>query len=450
MLAALVVAVAGCAGPTSSPPVSPATVTPTPSPAISAEWTEYHRDAGRSGAGPANPPLSAPQAVWSTGLDGDVYASPLVVQGHVIVATENDTVYSLDLFTGSVIWKAHLGQPVAASSLPCGDIGPVSGITGTPAVDTARQRVYVVAFLQGHHHMLFGLSLVNGAVAMQQDVDPAGSDPAAQQQRGALAIGSGFVYVPLGGLYGDCGPYHGYVVGVPLAGGAAPVYRVPSARGAGVWNAAGVSIDGSGDVYATTGNSTVSSSRFDFSNAVVKLAPDLQTVRSYFAPANWAALDAGDIDLGSLGPALLGSGDLLAVGKEGVAYLLRGANLGGIGGQVASRKVCGGAFGGTAVSGTTAYVPCTDGLVAVSAVSASLAVLWHAPHPALGSPILAAGVLWAIEPASATLYALDPSSGKVVYTHGLGSAQHFTTPAATDGFVIAPAGRSVVAILTAG
>lgn len=428
--------------------------------------------------GPASPPLASPQEVWSTPLDGEVYASPLVVQGHVLVATENDTVYSLDLFTGSVVWKAHLGTPVAASSLPCGDIGPVSGITGTPAVDVGGGRVYAVAYLQGHHHMLFGLSLVDGSVAMQRDVDPAGSDVATQQQRGALAVGSGFVYVPLGGLYGDCGVYHGYVVGVPVAGGGGvsggsggmSVYRVPSARGAGVWSAAGVALDGVGNVYVTTGNSTVASPSFDFSNAVVELSPDLKTVRSYFAPADWAALDAGDVDLGSAGPALVGgagagsgvgagsgsgsgSGDVLAVGKDGVAYLLRAGALGGVGGQVAARHVCAGAFGGTAVVGSVVFVPCTDGLVAVSVAAgapAGLSVLWRAPHPLLGSPIFAAGVLWAIEPATAVLYALDPADGRVVFTHPLGAATHFSTPAATDGFVIAPAGRSVVGILTAG
>ena len=383
-------------------------------------------------------------------MDADVYASPLIVQGHVIVATENNTVYSLDLFTGSVIWTIHLGEPVDSASLPCGDIGPVTGITGTPAADPATGRVYVVAFLRGNHHMLFGLSLVDGSVILQQDVDPAGSDPAVQQQRGALAIGSGFVYVPLGGLYGDCGSYHGYVVATPLGGGPAPFYRVPSVRGAGIWSAAGPSLDAAGNVYVVSGNSTASPSAFDYSNSVIELSPDLQSVRSFFAPANWKALNSGDVDLGSLGAALLGSGDVVIVGKEGVAYLLSAGRLGGVGGQVAGKQVCGGAFGGTAVLGPTVFVPCNDGLYALSVTSGSIAVSWHAPHPVLGSPITSAGAVWAIEPSSATLFALDPADGRVVYSTGLGAAEHFGTPAATDGFVVAPAGRSVVAVLTAG
>lgn len=445
------VLITGCTTPTSAPSASSGRlVTPNPSPAISAEWTEYHRDASRRGAGPATPALSSPSIAWKTGVDGDVYASPLIVQGHVIVATENNTVYSLDLFTGSVIWKIHLGEPVDAASLPCGDIGPVTGITGTPASDPAAGRLYVVAFLRGRHHMLYALSLVDGSVILQQDVDPTGSDPAVQQQRGALAIGSGFVYVPLGGLYGDCGAYHGYVVAVPLAGGPAPFYRVPSARGAGIWSSAGAAIDAAGNVYVVSGNSTVSPSAFDYSNSVIELSSDLQSVKSFFAPANWNALNTGDVDLGSLGPALMASGDVVSVGKEGVAYLLRAGRLGGVGGHVAGKPVCAGAFGGAAVLGSTVFVPCTDGLYALSLTSGSIAVSWHAPHPALGSPITSAGAVWGIEASSATLYALDPADGTVLYSTGLGAAEHFSTPAATDGFVVAPAGRSVVAVLTAG
>jgi outer membrane protein assembly factor BamB len=385
---------------------------------------------------------------WTAGVDGDVYASPLIVAGHVIVATENNTVYSLDLFTGGVIWKIHLGQPVDASSLPCGNIGPVSGITSTPAADPVRGLVYVVAFLAGRHHMLFALSLVDGTVASQQDIDPTGSSPAVQQQRGALTVGANFVYVPLGGLYGDCGPYHGYVVAVPRAGGAALTYRVPSARGAGIWSTAGVTLDASGNVYAVTGNGA-SVSTFDFSNAVLELSPDLQKVESYFAPANWIALNAGDVDLGALGVTLV-QGFAVAVGKDGVAYLLRAGQLGGIGGQVGSLRLCAGAFGGTAVDGSVVFVPCTDGLYAVSVEAGGLRVVWVARHPLLASPIVAAGAVWAIEPPSATLYALDPSNGLVLYSTHLPGAQHFNTPAATEGFVVAPAGRAVVAVATGG
>jgi outer membrane protein assembly factor BamB len=374
-----------------------------------------------------------------------VYASPLIVNGHVIVATENNTVYSVDLFTGAIVWKTHLGDPVSAASLPCGNIGPVSGITGTPAADQSSNRLYVVAFLSGFHHMLFAMSLTDGSLSWQRPVDPVGSVASAQQQRGALAIGSGYVYVPLGGLYGDCGAYHGYVVGISLDGAAAVAYVVPTPRGAGIWAAQGVTVGADG-VYVVTGNATSSASNFGYSDSVLQLSPDLQTLRSYFAPANWAQLNAGDVDLGSTGVALLSNGLAFVIGKEGVAYVLRAGALGGVGGSLASRHVCSGAWGGTAWMNSVVFVPCTDGLYALNVSSSSVSVMWRAEHPSLGSPIVSAGVVWAIEPSSATLFALDASSGAVRFSTSLGAAEHFSTPAATDGFVVAPAGRNVVAL----
>ncbi len=445
VLVATVACGGGSSGGTTSKPSVPATSS---SPGLAIDWPEYHQNPARTGVGPGSPALGTPREAWRASVDGDVYASPLIVSGHVLVATENNTVYSLDLFSGAVVWQRHLGDPVNASTLPCGNIGPVTGITGTPAA-TRTGRLYVVAFLRGFHHALFTLSLTDGSVIGQQIVDPPGSTPPVQQQRGALAIGSGHVYVAFGGLYGDCGDYHGYVVAVPMAGGSNAYYRTPVATEAGIWSPMGPSIAATGAVYVVTGNGSPTQT-FAYSNSVIELTPDLQ-VRSFFAPANWKALDAGDTDLGSVGAALVESAGLvLAVGKQGVAYLLRADQLGGIGGEVTSRSVCAGAFGGTAVSRTTVLVPCSDGLVALTLTSTSIGVAWHAAHPRSGSPILAAGAVWAVEPDSATLFALDPSSGAVLFSASLGAARHFNTPAATEGYVVAPAGTRVVVFSTAG
>jgi outer membrane protein assembly factor BamB len=393
--------------------------------------------------------LASPKEAWRAAVDGDVYASPLIVAGHVLIATENNTVYSLDLFSGAVVWQRHLGDPVDASTLPCGDIGPVTGITGTPAVDTATGRLFVVGFLRGYHHYLFTLSLTDGSVIAQQIVDPVGSTPSVQQERGALAIGSGRVYIPLGGLYGDCGNYHGYVIAVPLGGGSALAYKTPVAREAGIWSPAGPTVAASGAVYVVTGNGSPTQS-FGYSNSVIEMTPDLQ-VKSFFAPSDWQSLDAGDADLGSVGATLLQSiGVVVAVGKDGVAYLLKADRLGGIGGQIASRPVCAGAWGGTASLGSMVLVPCSDGLVALAVTETSINVVWRAAPPRMASPIVAAGAVWAIDPETGRIYALDPATGAVQYTTSVGPARHFSTPAATEGFVVAPAGPSVVALSTAG
>ena len=367
----------------------------------------------------------------------------------MIVATENNTVYSLDVFTGAVVWTRHLGDPVDSSTLPCGNIRPVSGITGTPAVDVASGRVYAVAFLRTHHHVLFALRLVDGTVAWQQDIDPPGSDPSAQQLRGALAIGSGLVYVPYGGLFGDCGNYHGYLIAVPLDGGQSRAFRVTASRGAGIWAAGGPVVGPDGSVYIVTGNAI--GSGFGYSDSVMQLSPDLLTLRSYFAPSNWQALNDGDVDLGSVGATVVPSlGRVFVAGKQGVGYLLASSKLGEIGGEIASKHLCGGAYGGTALDGSTVYLPCVDGLYAIRLTASTIDIAWHVSRPADSSPILAAGAVWAVEASSGTLFALDPANGRVVYSTSVGGGTRFGTPAATDGYVVAPAGRKVVAVSVAG
>jgi hypothetical protein len=71
---------------------------------------------------------------------------------------------------------------------------------------------------------------------------------------------------------------------------------------------------------------------------------DEQT-NNFWAPLNWASLDAGDTDLGGSGPVLVDvpgarpSALVVALGKDGNAYLLNRTNLGGISAPVAQAHV---------------------------------------------------------------------------------------------------------------
>src|SRR6201999_2433508 len=78
-------------------------------------------------------------------LDGELYGEPLVADGRVVVATENNTVYALAANSGRVLWSHHLASPVPSTDLPCGDISPSVGITGTPVIDPARHEIFVDA-----------------------------------------------------------------------------------------------------------------------------------------------------------------------------------------------------------------------------------------------------------------------------------------------------------------
>jgi outer membrane protein assembly factor BamB len=402
-----------------------------------ADWATYHGQPARTGVDRAGPGLGRVRRLWTAGVDGAVYAEPLVAGGRVIVATENDSVYAFDTATGHEAWRAHLGTPVSGRDLPCGNID-VSGITGTPVVDPSAGLVYAVTF-QRFEHRLVALDLATGGARWQRRIDPPGADPRTHQQRAALALSHAHVYVAYGGLYGDCGDYHGWVLGAPASGPTARVlaYRVPTAREGGVWAPSGPALDGAGNLYVATGNGS-STSSFDYGNAVVRLTPTLRP-SGFFAPPNAAALSGPDLDLGSTGPLLLPGSRAFIIGKTGVGYLLSTRRLGGIGHPLASRSICGAAFGGDAYADGTIYVPCTDGIVAVRLAGDRLQPVWS-QAAATFPPILAGPGLWAV--GGGVLYQLDPRSGRVRFTASIGDPAHFATPAASGGRVfVAASGR---------
>ncbi|MGH7776101.1 MAG: PQQ-binding-like beta-propeller repeat protein [Candidatus Dormibacterales bacterium] len=404
------------------------------------DWPTYHRDPVRSGAAPG-PPWRAVAPAWHAALDGDLYAEPLVVGGRVIAATANDTVYALDLDSGRVVWHVHLAAPVPLAHLPCGDVDPV-GITGTPVADPARQILYVAAMAAPVHHELYAMSLSDGSVLWHRAIDAPGADPRVHNQRGALALAGGLVYVPFGGQYGDCGNYHGELVAVRASGGG-PLssFRVPSARAAGLWAPPGPSLGPAGQLYVTTGNS-FTGGPFDFGDSVLQLSQALR-LDGWFAAPDWAYRDSADADLGSVGPTLLPGGLIFQTGKLGTAYLISTAHMGGVGGQIFSGTVCDSAYGGTAYAGGLVYVPCLDGLVAVRVGSASFQVAWRSAPFHAEPPIVAGGLVWTVDRDSAELLGLDPRSGRVSRRFPLGRVVHFVTASESAGVLLVGAGASI-------
>jgi outer membrane protein assembly factor BamB len=417
------------------PPAQPAHITPifltpgttTPVPLTGNDWPMYHANLARTGEAPTAPDPQRLTTLWQHTLDGAVYAEPLVVNGRVLVATENDTLYALDARTGQVQWKTNVGTPVPLADLPCGDIDPL-GITGTPVYDPETGLVFAVAEIQGQAHILVGLDVATGQIKVRRLVDPPGIDPQVEQQRAALALFGGRVYIAFGGLDGDCGDYHGLVVASRTDGtGSLLSYQVPSSREAGIWATPGPAIDAQGNLYVSVGNGEATGGDWDHSDSVLRLSPTLQ-LEDGFAPQSWADDNASDADLGSMGPVLL-PGDLVyADGKSGQGYLLQASHLGGIGGQLQTLSVCR-AFGGAAVSGQSLFIPCTDGLRQLTLTSGSrLASGWHAQAQITGSPVIGGQTVYSLDPGSGVLYALDAASGHVLASHAVGTASHFATP----------------------
>lgn len=110
-------------------------------------WTVYQRNASGTGVSSALTSVVTDKRAWTSPvLSGQMYGEPLVYSSDVYVATENDMVYALSATRGSVVWSRHVGTAVPSASLPCGNIAPSVGITGTPVIDPGRNEIFVVAF----------------------------------------------------------------------------------------------------------------------------------------------------------------------------------------------------------------------------------------------------------------------------------------------------------------
>ena len=297
-------------------------------------------------------------------VSGHVYAQPLYwrapgsASGMLLVATEQNKVHALDAGTGKELWQRTVGKPVPRSALGCGNVDPL-GITGTPVIDEAGEALYLDAMTQsasGPRHRVFALSLKDGEAIPGWPVDVAEAletrkqafSARDQNQRGALSILDGKLYVPFGGHFGDCGQYHGLVLGISLKDPRNVVSWATRGRGGGIWAPGGISSD-ERSLFVTTGN-TLAVTTWADGQAVFRLAPDLhrsQDKRDFFAPPYWRELDDTDADLGGTNPIPLDlptpSGGIqavvLALGKDRHAYLLDRNNLGGIGGSLVATIV---------------------------------------------------------------------------------------------------------------
>jgi hypothetical protein len=362
----------------------------------------YHNNLSRDGTNTREFVLT-PSAVtpatfgklFSCAIDGAIYAQPLWIprvtigglpHNVIVVATQHDSVYAFDADANpcSLLWHANLidaahGAMPGETPVPSGigglvgsgfgDISPEVGVTGTPVIDAATNRVYVIAksvtaaqtFVQRLHAL--DLATGNDGAAPQSidaSISIAGSgdgavtgrvafDPRNENHRPGLALANGIVYAAWAS-HEDQDPYHGWIVGFD-ASTLAPVPNAvfnstPNHVGAvnysrgGIWMGGGAPpLDAAGNLFVITGNGTfdVNVGGSNYGDSVVKLstASGLAAI-DYFTPSTQAMLDANDTDFGSGGAAILvdqSTGPvphlLIGGGKDGNLFLLNRDAMGG-------------------------------------------------------------------------------------------------------------------------
>ena len=193
-------------------------------------------------------------------------------------------------------------------------------------------------------HFIYSLNVDTGAINPGWPVDVNATatyngtsfTSLVQNERAALGLVNGIVYVPYSGHAGDCGTYRGWVVGVRINNPASVTAWATSAIGGGIWGHGGVASDGT-NIFAVTGNTFNTGGNWSGGEAIIRLqAGPIFTGNStnYWAPTNWLSLDDTDTDIGGCGAVLIDvpgatpSQLALALGKDGNAYLMKRNNLG--------------------------------------------------------------------------------------------------------------------------
>jgi outer membrane protein assembly factor BamB len=302
--------------------------------------------------------------LFTTQLEGQIYAQPIVAAGVVVAVTEANNAYGLDPVTGAKKWEVNVGPAWPSATVGCGDLTPTIGATATPVYDPATGAVYFTAKVNNgpdarnpnwYMHALdvkTGVeragfpTVIKGAPSNNPSVP---FNPMTAMQRPGLLLLDGVIYAGFAS-HCDYTPYVGYIVGVN--GSTGRQTTLWSTEGgasdeAGIWQSgAGLTSDGPGRIIVATGNGIApapgpgDTPPNTLGEAVVRLAvnPDgTLTAKSFFSPHDNTDLNQDDYDLGSGGPMALppefGTADyprmVVQVGKDGRVYLLDADHLGG-------------------------------------------------------------------------------------------------------------------------
>jgi hypothetical protein len=310
----------------------------------------------------ARAPMISRDTTFAGTFTGSMFASPLFLEdgpggkGLFFAVTTGNDVLALDETTGAVTWMKNIGSSPQSSGAGCGNIHPI-GILSTPVIDAKSRTIFVAGAVGAAsiaRHEVHALSVDDGTekAGWPVDVSTVTSGTSTfnvmpQNQRSALSLVGGNLYVAYGGHIGDCGNYRGWVVGINAANPAMLGGWATRGVGEGIWAAGGMASDGDG-VFVMTGNSTTGAATHMDSEEVARitgLGTLNRTDANVYYPATWRAMDSADADLGATNPIVIRvpgatpASYVVAISKDGHMFLLDPANLGGMNGHVADFRV---------------------------------------------------------------------------------------------------------------
>ena len=359
--------------------------------------TTYHNDNQRTGWNsqentltPANVNATdfglIPMLTNPVPLDDQVDAQPLIVADQniegegihtvVYVVTENNSVYAIDSWSGSVLKHVNLGTPVPQSALPggCGNNAPNVGINSTPTIDVHNQTLYVVDFVMlggTPTHRLHALDLSNLKDKAGSPRTVSASDTLTDgstydfvainhRQRSALLQANENIYAGFASFCDiNADQSRGWLLGWNQSSLAElpanqlddrDVTKKPPPRFylSSIWMSGyGVAADSKGNLFFVTGNSDPKRDTYtgstNIQESVVRMPADLKTITDLFTPCNVFnpcgsfisdPLDPNDLDYGSGGALVLPDQPgpvphlTVAAGKVGQMFIINRDNMG--------------------------------------------------------------------------------------------------------------------------
>jgi hypothetical protein len=350
------------------------------------------------------------------------------------------------------------------------------GIISTPVIDGATRTLYTAGAIgpgEIQRHEIHALSIDDGSSRPGWPVNvSAMSDPGglpfptkAQNQRPALSLVNGVVYVGYGGHGGDCSNYHGWVIAVNARTPTSTGAWATAGLGEAIWASGGMASDGNG-VIAITGNRNGDSPTHQDSEEVVRVTGmgTVDRATGIFFPSTWRTMDQQDADFGANSPVVFTlpgatpSTLVAAIAKDGHFYLLDAANFGGstplqdlmvATGAMAIRSAPAAypAVGGVrVVFNAQLGASCGRGVVSVlvSGPTPTAKLTWCSRTDGDSSPIATSTngkdevVVWYMD--GSRLRAVDGETGetiRIVTTGECGNIQKWTSPIAAKGRIIA-------------
>ena len=426
------------------------------------DWPQFGYDAASPSASPARTGIDAANIASlshrQASLGGTADASAIYLHSVKIAGSFHDTFFvttsygataAIDADTGAALWRF---TPASYSSL----VGTPQITNSTPAADPDREFIYAAA----PDGTVQKLAVADGHVVWSTSITLL---PSKEKIASPIKVWNGNVIAVTGGYDGDAPPYQGHVavldaqdgtllnVWNSLCSGQAGLIAPSSCQStrSAIWGRAGATIDpATGNIFVATGNGPYDG-KSNWGDALIELDPGASQVLGNYTPADNAALNSGDLDLGSTSPVFLAPGVLAQGGKDSLIRLVSVSAISGVaphsGGELQNVSTPSKSMLFTALTvwrdrqQTWLFAADNGATAAWTYSDGALTAAWN--HATGGtSPVIAGGLLYVYN-AGGGLHVYDPTSGTQIANLACG-AGHWNSPIVADGRIALPEGNA--------